>query len=95
MKRFWLSIMAALLVVAVAAPAMAWEFSMNGEFEFRLRYFSRTGSADLWGDSNVQESAALTLYDSVSGFFNVAAAVTPASATATTGGNKLPSANQF
>ena len=71
--------MAALLVVAVAAPAMAWEFSMNGEFEFRLRYFSRTGSADLWGDSNVQESAALTLYDSNSGFW-----ANPSSGTAAT-----------
>lgn len=78
MKRFWLSIMAALLVTAIAVPAMAWEFSMNGEFEFRLRYFSRTGSADLWGDSNVQESPALTLYDSTSGFFSVNAAITAA-----------------
>lgn len=80
MKRFWLSIMAALLVVAVAAPAMAWEFSMNGEFEFRLRYFNRMGSADLWGDANVQESAALSLYDSAAGFWFNPSAGTPATA---------------
>ena len=46
--------MAALLVVAVAAPAMAWEFSMTGEFQYRFMYMGRTGSQDLFGDANFQ-----------------------------------------
>ncbi len=51
MKRFWLSIMAVMLVVAFSAPAFAWDFSMTGEYEYRYRYFSRIGTKDLFGDA--------------------------------------------
>lgn len=54
MKRFWLAIMAALLVTAIAVPAFAWEFSMTGEFEYRMRYFGRTGTGDLFGNADLQ-----------------------------------------
>ena len=64
MKRFWLSIMAALLVTAIAVPAFAWEFSLTGEFQFRLRYLGRTGTADLFGDANVQDTGAMNIFDS-------------------------------
>ena len=46
--------MAALLVTAIAVPAMAWDFSMTGEFEYRMRYFGRTGTGDLFGNADLQ-----------------------------------------
>ena len=54
MKRFWLSIMAALLVTAIAVPAFAWEFSMTGEYEYRMQYYSRMGEKDIFGDAGLQ-----------------------------------------
>ena len=41
--------LAGLLIAAVTAPALAWEFSMTGEAEYRVRYFARQGSNDLFG----------------------------------------------
>lgn len=55
MKRFWLSIMAALLIAAVMTPAYAWEFSMSGEFVYRMQYFSRTGQKDIFGEAGLQD----------------------------------------
>jgi hypothetical protein len=59
MKKLWLGILATLLVVVFVAPSFAWEFSMTGEFEYRLRYFSRTGNQDLFGDAGVQNNPAV------------------------------------
>jgi len=52
--------MAGLLVLAVIAPALAWEFSMKGEYENRLRYFGRMGNDDLFGKTNYQDAGAGT-----------------------------------
>lgn len=49
MKRLLTILLAGLLIVAVTAPALAWEFSMKGEWEYRFRYFGRTGNSDLFG----------------------------------------------
>jgi len=49
---------AALVVIALlvlAGPALAWEFEMKGEWENRLRYFSRIGKNDLFGIASLQE----------------------------------------
>jgi hypothetical protein len=52
MKRFFTLFCTVLLVSAVAAPTLAWEFSMTGDMEVRYRYFSRTGGGDLYGAAN-------------------------------------------
>ena len=49
MKRFFTIMLGVLLIAAVTAPALAWEFAMTGEMEWRYRYFARQGSADLFG----------------------------------------------
>jgi len=54
MKRLWMVLVAGLLVAAITAPALAWEFSMDGEYEYRFRWFSRTGNNDLFGNAAVQ-----------------------------------------
>lgn len=58
MKRIWLFLAVALLAVVVAAPAMAWEFKLKGESEWRYRYWLRTGSNDLFG---IMDSTAVDL----------------------------------
>jgi hypothetical protein len=55
MKKFWTILLAGLLLVAFAAPAFAWEFSMKGEWEYRFRYFGRTGDKDLFGQQFASE----------------------------------------
>lgn len=35
--------------IAAADSALAWEFSMKGEAEFRYRYWTRTGNNDIFG----------------------------------------------
>lgn len=57
MKRLITVLVAGLLVAAFALPAFAWEFSMTGEYEYRLRYYSRTGDTDLFGIAPLQENA--------------------------------------
>jgi hypothetical protein len=54
MRRIWLYLTAALLVIVVAVPAFAWEFKLKGDSEWRYRYWSRLGDNDLFGtmDSN-------------------------------------------
>jgi len=53
MKRLLLILAAGLLIASITAPALAWEFALNGEFEWRYRYFARTGGADLFGAPNL------------------------------------------
>jgi len=55
MKKFLTFLLAGLLIVAMTAPVFAWEFSMKGEYEIRLRYFGRLGSHDLFGYAPTQE----------------------------------------
>ena len=59
MRKLWLGILATLLVVVFVAPSFAWEFSMTGEFEYRLNYLSRIGDADLFGNVSMQENYTL------------------------------------
>lgn len=47
--------MLAILTLVAQSPASAWEFSMNGEYEYRFRYFSRTGDNDLFGKASLQD----------------------------------------
>ncbi len=49
MKKLWMILVAGLLVAAFTAPALAWEFALTGEAEWRYRYFARQGDADLFG----------------------------------------------
>lgn len=60
MKRFLTVMLAGLLVLAVIAPALAWEFAMKGEYENRLRYFGRMGDDDLFGKASYQDAGAGT-----------------------------------
>ncbi len=53
MKRFFTIMLGVLLIAAVTAPALAWEFAMTGEMEWRYRYFARQGSADLFGQASL------------------------------------------
>jgi len=48
-----------LLIAAVTAPALAWEFAMTGEMEWRYRYFARQGSADLFGQVSLNGATGL------------------------------------
>ncbi|MGB9616121.1 MAG: hypothetical protein ACPL7J_02265 [Desulfomonilaceae bacterium] len=53
MKRLLTITLAALLIAAVAAPALAWNFTMSGMWEYRLRYWARLGGTDLFGIHDV------------------------------------------
>lgn len=52
MKRLLTLLLPGLLMAAITAPALAWEFGMTGEFEARYRYIARTGGSDLFGAAN-------------------------------------------
>jgi hypothetical protein len=60
MKRLLMVLTAGLLVAAFALPAFAWEFELTGEYEYRLRYLSRTGDTDLFGVKPLQEGVVLS-----------------------------------
>lgn len=55
MKSFAAIVQAFLLLTAFCTTAIAWEFSMSGEYENRFRWISRTGGNDLFGMAEVQE----------------------------------------
>ncbi len=57
MKRLSVVLLVGLLAAAFTAPALAWEFSMKGEFENRYRWVGRTGDDDLFGKASLQEQA--------------------------------------
>jgi hypothetical protein len=60
MRRFWTTAIAGLLVLAIMAPAFAWEFDMKGEYEYRFKYFARMGNSDLFGYAPAQDAGAGT-----------------------------------
>ena len=60
MKRLLTGLVAVLLVGAIVAPALAWEFELKGLYENRIRYFGRMGNDDLFGKTNLQEGQAGT-----------------------------------
>lgn len=54
MKRLWMVLVAGALVVALTVPALAWEFNLTGQYDYRLRYFSRMGDVDMFGIAGIQ-----------------------------------------
>jgi hypothetical protein len=58
MKRIFVFIVGGLLLLSFVSSACAWEFTMKGEFEYRYRYFSRTGPKDLYGNLAFQDTGA-------------------------------------
>ncbi|MFH0825622.1 MAG: hypothetical protein V2B18_22940 [Pseudomonadota bacterium] len=58
MKKLWTLMLAGLLIAAFTAPALAWEFHMKGEFEFRYRYLARMGAHDLFGNADIAQNLA-------------------------------------
>lgn len=48
-----------LCLVACITPVLAWEFNLEGEYEYRFRYFSRTGDQDLYGQASLQEATGI------------------------------------
>ena len=61
MKRCLRVALAALLLVAVTVPAIAWEFELKGQHEYRMRYWARTGSNDLFGLAPAQENSGVSV----------------------------------
>lgn len=51
MKKFVMVLVAGLLVTALAVPALAWEYSMSGDWEYKYAYIARTGQNDLYGNA--------------------------------------------
>lgn len=49
MRRLALVLVSASLAVFLSGSAMAWEFSMKGEWEWRYRYWTRMGQNDIFG----------------------------------------------
>lgn len=60
MKRFMVVILGVSLLLSMVPSAFAWEFDMKGDFEYRIRYFSRTGPKDLFGIATLQNTTAGT-----------------------------------
>lgn len=56
MKRFLVLLMAGVLVAAFTVPALAFEFSLKGQYEQRVQYFSRIGDRDLFGIASLQDA---------------------------------------
>jgi len=60
------------LLLSMVPSAFAWEFDLRGDFEYRFRYFSRTGSKDLFGLAPLQEgftqNSILPAYGAAIGF---------------------------
>ncbi len=55
--RSWAKFVAlALAILLPAAPALAWEFSMKGEYENRFLYWGSAGNDDLFGHRSSQDS---------------------------------------
>ena len=59
MKRHVAVAMMAFCLVACVTPVLAWEFQLQGEYEYRFRYFGRTGGTDLFGQVSSQESTGI------------------------------------
>jgi hypothetical protein len=55
-KKIMVFAVVGLLVAVFSAPALAWEFSMKGEFEYQFRYISRTGPDDLFGNADYAQN---------------------------------------
>jgi len=49
MRRWHVVYTAVLAAILMATQAAAWEFSMKGDWEWRYRYWTRTGNNDIFG----------------------------------------------
>jgi hypothetical protein len=49
MRNLFLIGMVSLVLFGVSSGAMAWDFAMTGEAEWRYRYWTRTGTEDIFG----------------------------------------------
>ncbi len=59
MKKLGFGLLVTLLLTVFVAPALAWEFKMQGQFEWRYRYLGRAnGYKDLFGDMRFQDNPA-------------------------------------
>ncbi len=56
MKRLLTLAIVLLFMGAAAGRVLVWEFEMSGDHEYRVRYFARTGSVDLFGNAAMQNS---------------------------------------
>ena len=56
MRKLFILLLLGGLLGALSGPALAWEFELVGEYEFRCRYFARTGDLDLFGNAALQEA---------------------------------------
>ncbi len=54
MKRLGCLGLAILLVAVLGQSALAWEYSMKGDAEWRYRYWTRTGNDDIFGQMDGQ-----------------------------------------
>ena len=52
MKTIAVCFLGALILGALVPPAFAWEFTLKTEFEYRMRYWSRIGCRDLFGNAD-------------------------------------------
>ncbi len=59
MKRQIAVALVALSVLVCVTPVFAWEFSIKGDYEYRFRYFGRTGDTDLFGQASLQENTGI------------------------------------
>ena len=49
MRNLFLIGMVSVVLFGVSSAAMAWNFTMTGEAEWRYRYWTRTGPEDIFG----------------------------------------------
>ncbi|HMK35578.1 MAG TPA: hypothetical protein VK463_10955, partial [Desulfomonilaceae bacterium] len=59
MKKLLTLLSVGLLVAALALPVHAWEFAMNGSFEWTYQYFSQNDRNGFFGTYDVSTAAAL------------------------------------
>jgi hypothetical protein len=85
MKKLFTVGLMGLLLAAFAIPALAWEFEMKGDMEWRYRHFSRLGTNDLFGQGSIGYDIGFA-GPNIYGHNNAASLVTPRAATAPTGG---------
>jgi hypothetical protein len=51
-RRIVVCVLGAISLCIFVLPVFAWEFTLNGEFEYRMRYWSRIGQRDLFGNGD-------------------------------------------
>ncbi len=56
MKRLLALAICGVILGILSGPVLAWELELTGDYEFRYRYFARTGDLDLFGNAALQEA---------------------------------------